>query len=57
VVVYGKRYLQPRLTAWHGEAGYTYSGLRLEPLPMTPLLEQLRERSKPLPAAATTACC
>jgi alkylated DNA repair dioxygenase AlkB len=42
VVVYGKRYLQPRLTAWHGEAGYTYSGLRLEPLPMTPLLEQLR---------------
>jgi alkylated DNA repair dioxygenase AlkB len=42
VVVYGKRYLQPRLTAWHGEASYTYSGLRLAPLPMTPLLEQLR---------------
>jgi alkylated DNA repair dioxygenase AlkB len=41
VVVYGKRYLQPRLTACHGEAGYTYSGLRLEPLPMTPLLAQL----------------
>jgi alkylated DNA repair dioxygenase AlkB len=42
VVVYGKRYLQPRLSAWHGEASYTYSGLRLEPLPMTPLLAQLR---------------
>jgi len=42
IVVYGKRHLQPRLTAWHGEAGYTYSGLRLEPLPMTPLLAQLR---------------
>lgn len=42
VVVYGKRHLQPRLTAWYGEASYTYSGLRLEPLPMTPLLEQLR---------------
>jgi alkylated DNA repair dioxygenase AlkB len=42
VLVYGKRHLQPRLTAWHGEAGYTYSGLRLEPLPMTPLLAQLR---------------
>lgn len=42
VVVYGKRHLQPRLTAWHGEASYTYSGLRLEPLPMTPLLAQLR---------------
>ena len=42
VVVYGKRHVQPRLTAWHGEASYTYSGLRLAPLPMTPLLAQLR---------------
>jgi alkylated DNA repair dioxygenase AlkB len=42
VVVYGKRHLQPRLTAWHGEAGYSYSGLHLAPLPMTPLLAQLR---------------
>jgi alkylated DNA repair dioxygenase AlkB len=42
IVVYGKRHLQPRLTAWHGEAAYTYSGLRLAPLPMTPLLAQLR---------------
>jgi alkylated DNA repair dioxygenase AlkB len=42
VLVYGKRHLQPRLTAWHGEAGYTYSGLTLAPLPMTPLLAQLR---------------
>jgi alkylated DNA repair dioxygenase AlkB len=42
VVVYGKRHLQPRLTAWYGEAGYTYSGLHLAPLPMTPLLAQLR---------------
>lgn len=40
VVVYGKRYLQPRLTAWYGDAGYTYSGLTLDPLPMTPLLRQ-----------------
>ena len=42
VVVYGKRYLQPRLTAWYGEASYTYSGLTLQPLPPTPLLEALR---------------
>lgn len=42
VVVYGKRYLQPRLTAWYGEASYTYSGLTLQALPLTPLLEQLR---------------
>jgi alkylated DNA repair dioxygenase AlkB len=42
VVVYGRRHLQPRLTAWYGEASYTYSGLTLQPLPLTPLLEQLR---------------
>ena len=42
VVVYGKRYLQPRLTAWYGEASYTYSGLTLQPLPLTPLLEAVR---------------
>ena len=44
IVVYGKRHLQPRLTAWYGEAGYAYSGLRLAPLPLTPLLMQLRSR-------------
>jgi alkylated DNA repair dioxygenase AlkB len=37
ITVWGKQYPQPRLTAWHGEAGYSYSGLRLEPLPFTPL--------------------
>lgn len=42
VVVYGKRHLQPRLSAWHGDAAYTYSGLRLEPLPFTPLLQAIR---------------
>ncbi|MDN4053807.1 alpha-ketoglutarate-dependent dioxygenase AlkB [Massilia sp. YIM B02763] len=41
IVVYGQRHLQPRLTAWYGDAGYTYSGLTLDPLPMTPLLRQL----------------
>jgi alkylated DNA repair dioxygenase AlkB len=42
VVVYGKRHLQPRLTAWHGDAAYTYSGLRLAPVPFTPLLQVIR---------------
>ena len=49
VVVYGKRHLQPRLTAWYGDASYTYSGLRLEPLPWTALLLELR-------AAVEAAC-
>jgi alkylated DNA repair dioxygenase AlkB len=43
ITVYGKRHLQPRLTAWYGEASYTYSGLTLQPLPMTPLLAALRK--------------
>jgi alkylated DNA repair dioxygenase AlkB len=42
VVVYGKPHLQPRLSAWHGEKGYRYSGLTLAPLPFTPLLDTLR---------------
>jgi alkylated DNA repair dioxygenase AlkB len=42
MVVYGKRHLQPRLTAWYGEASYTYSGLKLDPLPWTPLLRAIR---------------
>ena len=49
VVVYGKRHLQPRLTAWYGDASYTYSGLRLEPLPWTDLLLAIR-------AAVESAC-
>jgi alkylated DNA repair dioxygenase AlkB len=42
ITLWGKQFLQPRLTAWHGEAAYTYSGLRLEPLPFTPLQQEIR---------------
>jgi alkylated DNA repair dioxygenase AlkB len=42
VVVFGKRHLQPRLTAWHGDAAYTYSGLTLAPMPFSPLLQGIR---------------
>ncbi len=46
ISLFGKSYLQPRLTAWYGDPGcsYRYSGLDLEPLPWTPLLQSLRER-------------
>jgi len=43
IVLFGKRHLQPRLSAWYGDASYTYSGLRLDPLPWTPLLAELRQ--------------
>lgn len=46
ITLFGRRVMQPRLIAWHGEAGavYTYSGLTLQPLPWHPLLQDLRER-------------
>ena len=45
VVVHGNTYKQPRLVAWHGDAGsYSYSGLTLQPEPMTPLLKKLQAR-------------
>ncbi len=43
VMVWGKQHLQPRLTAWYGEAAYRYSGLTLTPLPFTPLLQCVRD--------------
>lgn len=44
VTVWGKKYLQPRLIAWFGNKGgsYTYSGIRLEPLPWTDLLQRVK---------------
>lgn len=45
VLVWGKRYLQPRLVAWYGDTGksYHYSGIRLNPLPWTELLLEIKE--------------
>lgn len=48
ITVYGKPYLQPRLSAWHGDLGYSYSGIRLEPLPWTTVLQRLRRRLEKL---------
>jgi alkylated DNA repair dioxygenase AlkB len=43
ITVYGKPYLQPRLSAWHGALSYSYSGIRLQPLPWTPTLQRLKQ--------------
>ena len=43
VTLWGKQFLQPRLTAWHGDASYTYSGLTMEARPFSPLLEEIRQ--------------
>lgn len=42
VTVFGRRHLQPRLTAWHGDKAYRYSGLTLMPQPWTALLSRVR---------------
>ena len=46
ISLWGKKVLQPRLIAWYGDPGkaYTYSNIRLEPTPWTPLLSDVRDR-------------
>lgn len=46
IVVWGKMYSQPRLVAWYGDRGsdYTYSGIKLTPLPWTDLLLDIKSR-------------
>jgi alkylated DNA repair dioxygenase AlkB len=38
----GRRVPIPRLTAWHGQAGYVYSGIRMAPAPWNPPLLELK---------------
>jgi alkylated DNA repair dioxygenase AlkB len=53
IVVYGKTYRQPRLTAWYGDDGtnYTYSGIYLEPLHWSPTLIDIKNRVEKISGA------
>ena len=58
VRLFGRSHPAPRLSAWYGDPGatYTYSGLRLSPQPWTPQLDRMRQRvsaltSKPFNSA------
>jgi alkylated DNA repair dioxygenase AlkB len=44
ITLFGKTMLVPRLTAWHGDPGksYTYSGITMEPEPWTPTLMMIK---------------
>jgi len=44
--IHGRYHRTPRLTAWYGDSGarYRYSGKLHEPLPWTPLLDEIRQR-------------
>ena len=49
-LMFGRRVALPRLTAWYGDpgAGYSYSGISMQPTPWTSLLAQLRTRAEEL---------
>ena len=46
ISLFGRKVLQPRLVAWYGDeaAEYKYSGLKLQPLPWHPALQDLRKQ-------------
>ena len=50
ITVWGKTYLQPRLTAWYGdvESNYNYSGIALEPHPWTATLLKIKNEIEAL---------
>lgn len=50
ILAFGRRVLVPRLVAWHGDPGtsYTYSGTTHQPLPWTPPLARIRDRAAEL---------
>jgi alkylated DNA repair dioxygenase AlkB len=54
IFVWGKWHKQPRLIAWYGDpaATYSYSGSKLDPLPWTTALSELRSRVEQLSRAA-----
>lgn len=50
IKLYGKQIPLPRLTAWYGEPGrtYTYSGIAMNPHPWTPVLLEIKEQVEEL---------
>ena len=52
ITVFGKTYMQPRLTALYGKStqAYTYSGIEMHPHPMTTTLHKILEQIKTVDA-------
>lgn len=46
ILLYGKKFALPRLTAWYGDQGktYTYSKIRMNPNPWTPSLKYIKSQ-------------
>lgn len=56
--IFGKTYLQPRLTALYGNNGqpYAYSGITMYPHTFTPILDRIREALGPYTHEVFTSC-
>ncbi|MCJ8276608.1 MAG: alpha-ketoglutarate-dependent dioxygenase AlkB [Bdellovibrionales bacterium] len=48
IIMFGKSVMQPRLMSWYGdpESSYKYSGLKLQPLPWTKPLIEIKEAAE-----------
>jgi hypothetical protein len=44
--LFGRELVVPRLTAWFGDAPYSYSGILHRPAPFPEIVERLRERAR-----------
>lgn len=58
ITVFGKTYDQPRLTAWYGEEGksYSYSNIVMDPIPFTPLLLEIKSKVEALTNGRFNSC-
>lgn len=56
--IFGKTYMQPRLTALFGTEGksYSYSGIQMDPSPFSPELKELKSRIEAFSGAKFTTC-
>jgi alkylated DNA repair dioxygenase AlkB len=56
IVIAGRSIMQPRLTAWYGDAGkpYSYSGITMHPYPWSDALLHIRQRIEAVAAHTFT---
>ena len=56
ITLFGKTYLQPRLTALYAinDRPYSYSGIQMHPHPMTPLLKDIQQQIESICATTFT---
>lgn len=42
IILFGKKIMQPRFTAWFGDESYSYSGITMKPQAWTPALQEVK---------------